>query len=222
MPWRSQHGSKVFRTLLVCLPLWGSALFSDVIDRIAISVGNQVITESQIDEEVRVTAFLNNVKLDVSEELKKGAARRLVDQALIKREMDLSRYPVPALSDADAALNDSKAHFADEAAFEGALHAYGIAETQLKEHLWWQLTVLRFVDYRFRPGIQIQDSEIQAYYQQQLAKWHEQGVQPPSLNDERSQIEEDLTQQQIDDNLDRWLEQARTQVPIRYLDETMR
>ncbi|HLG97530.1 MAG TPA: hypothetical protein VKX49_14550 [Bryobacteraceae bacterium] len=194
-----------------------------MIDRIAISVGNQVITESKIDEEVRVTAFLNNEKLDLSPAQKKQAAARLVDQALIKREMDLSRYPEPALSDADAAVKDSQAHYPDAASFEQALHTYGITEAQLKEHLWWQLTVLRFVDYRFRPGIQIQDSEIQAYYEQQLTKWQEQGVQPvPSLSDERSQIEEVLTQQQIDENLDSWLAQARVQVPIRYLDETMR
>ena len=110
----------------------------------AISVGNQVITESQIDEEVRVTAFLNNEKVDLSADQKKKAAARLIEQALIKREMDLSRYPCPTLSDADSALKDVQSHYPSQSAFEQALADHGITEAQLKEHLWWQLTVSAF------------------------------------------------------------------------------
>jgi parvulin-like peptidyl-prolyl isomerase len=198
-------------------------LGAEVIDRIAISVGNQVITESQIDEEVRVTAFLNNEPVNLSPSERKKAAERLIDQALIKREMDLSRYPLPALSDADSALNEIKSHYPSQAGFEQALAEHTITEAQLKEHLWWQLTVLRFVDYRFRPGIQLSDSEVQAYYQQQVSKWEQQGVIPiPSLSEQRAEIEEVLTERQIDENLDRWLADARKQVPIRYLDEALR
>ena len=208
---------------LACLLLAQALLCADVIDRIAISAGNQVITESQIDEEVRVTAFLNHDKLDLSLAEKKKAADRLVEQALIKREMDLSRYPIPALSDADAALQEIKSHYSSQSVFETALRDYGITEDQLKEHLWWQLTVLRFVDYRFRPGIQISDSDVQSYYQQQVQKWEQQGIKPaPSLGEERAKIEEILTEQQIDQSLDRWLADTRNQVPIRYLDEALK
>jgi len=198
-------------------------LRAEVIDRMVISVGNQVITESQIDEELRVTAFLNNEKADLSAGEKKKAAGRLIDQALIKREMDLSRYPLPVLSDADSALKEIQSHYPAQAALDQALADHGITQAQLKEHLWWQLTVLRFVDYRFRPGIQISDSEVQSYYQQQVSKWQQQGVKPiPSLSDERAEIEQVLTEQQVDQNLDQWLAEARKQVPIRYLDEALR
>ena len=52
-----------------------------IIDRIAITVANQVITESQIDDEIRVTAFLNREPLDLSAAAKKQAAGRLIEQA---------------------------------------------------------------------------------------------------------------------------------------------
>lgn len=198
-------------------------LGGDVIDRVAMTVANQVVTETQIDEEVRVTAFLNREKPDLAPAERKIAAGRLIDQALIKREMELSRYPMPALNDVDSELKDLVDRFGNQAAFEKALRDYGITEDELKEHLRWQLTVLRFIDYRFRPGIQISDADIQSYYQQQLLKWREQGVQPiPSLEDERSQIEEILTQQQIDQSLDQWLADARKQASIRYLDDTLK
>jgi len=197
-------------------------LGGDVIDRIAITVANQVITASQMDEEVRVTEFLNREKLDLSLADKKAAASRLIDQALIKREMELSHYPLPELSASDRELKDLESRYENPKAFEDGLRDYGITEAALREHLRWQLTVLRFIDYRFRPGIQIQDADIQSYYQQQLLKWREQGIQPvPTLEDERAQIEEILTQQQIDESLDHWLADARRQASIRYLDDTL-
>ncbi|HYL34992.1 MAG TPA: hypothetical protein VEV17_03645 [Bryobacteraceae bacterium] len=208
-------------------PLWlficaGWMLRGDVIDRIAISVGMQVITEAQIEQEVRITAVLNDAKIDLSTAERKKAAGRLIEQALVKREMEFSRYPQPAPSETDATLREAKARYASEAAYQDALRQYGISEDDLKQRLLWQLTLLRFIDFRFRPGIQISDSEVQAYYQQQRIKWQQQGVQPvPSLADARPQIEEILTQQRIDQSLDQWLAEARGQVPIRYHDEAL-
>ena len=86
-------------------------LGADVIDRIAITVANQAITASQIDEEVRVTAFLNREKLDLSLAEKKAAAGRLLDQALIRREMELSHYPLPELSDAERELKGLQSRY---------------------------------------------------------------------------------------------------------------
>jgi hypothetical protein len=202
-------------TCLVLLP-------ADIIDRIAISAGNQVITESQIDEEVRVTEFLNGEKLDLSAGERKKAAGRLVEQALVKREMELSRYPLPPLSDADKQLQMLKAGYPSQAQFQDALRSYGIAEDALKRRLWWQLTLLRFVDFRFRPGIQVQDSDVQAYYKQQVATWQKEGMQSiPRFEEARGQIEEILTQQRIDEAMNQWLSEVRMQVSVRYRDETL-
>lgn len=198
-------------------------LSADIIDRIAISVGNQAITESQIDDEVRVTEFLNGDKLDVSASESKKAADRLIEQALVKREMEQSRYPLPALSEGNEQLQMLKASFQNDAQFQEALKAYGISQDDLSRRLWWQLTILRFVDYRFRPGIQIQDSEVQAYYKKQVTKWQEEGSKTiPTLPEARGQIAEILTQQKIDEALDQWLTSERMQVMIQYHDETLR
>jgi len=210
------------------LVAWGAAgLLSliaraEIIDRIAISVGNQVITESQIEEEIRITAFLNRSKVDISAAAKKQAADQLIEQALVKRDMEFSRYPMPALSDADASLQALKKGYGDEAQYRVALESYGIGEDALKRRLAWQLTLLRFIDFRFRPGIQIQDADIEAYYRQQLAKWQANGQQQiPKLEDTREEIGEALTQQRIDEALDRWLADVRMQVSIRYVDEAL-
>jgi hypothetical protein len=194
-------------------------LSAEIIDRIVVTVGNQVITQSQVDEEIRVTAFLNRDKLDLSADAKKEAASRLIEQALIKREMDLSRYPLPELSDASESLKTLKAMYPSEAQFQDALESYGITSDDLTHRLWWQLTLLRFIDYRFRPGIQIPTSDVQAYYRQQVSQWEQKGTKPiPTLEESRDQIEEILTQKRIDKALDQWIKDTRSQVTITYLD----
>jgi hypothetical protein len=197
-------------------------LSAEIIDRIAISVGNQVITESQIDEEIRLTAFLNQEPLYLDNVQRKKAGGRLIEQTLVRREVEFSRYPLPPLSDAAKALETLKARYKTQTEYQQALDAYGITEESLERRLSWQETLLRFIDYRFRPGIQIPDADVQAYYLQQLDRWRQEGIQPvPSLEDVRVSIEQTLTEQRIDQAMDRWLADTRTQVAIRFHDEAL-
>jgi hypothetical protein len=213
------------RTISRCCLLLAAGLAplsSEIIDRIAITVSSQVITESQIDQEIRITAFLNRDKLDVSPAARKQAADRLIEQALVKREMDLSHYPLPQAGDAGAALEGIQATYPSKADFAAALASYGISEADLTRRLLWQFTLLRFIEYRFRPGIQIPDADVQTYYRQQVSGWEKQGLKAiPSLEDSRDQIEEILTQKRIDLALDQWLAGARKQAAVNYHDATL-
>ncbi len=192
----------------------------EIIDRIAVSVGNQVITEAQIVDEIRIAAFLNNKAPDLSQAGKKAAAERLIEQTLVRREMDVGHYPLPDLSEADPLEQELHAKYGSPADFDRALAKAGIAEPDLKQHLWWQLTLLRFIDYRFRPAVQIQDAAIKDYYDKQRAEWEKQGVKPiPSLEDSRTDIEKILTEQRVDRAMDRWLGDSRTRVEILFRKE---
>ncbi len=209
--------------LIVLAILLVAPASAEIIDRIAITVGNQVVTESQIDSEIRVTAFLNQENVDLSAAAKKEAASRMIEQALIKREMDLSRYPLPQLSDAAVSMQSIRAMYPSESEFDAALKMHGISADDLTQRLWWQLTLLRFIDYRFRPGIQIPATDVQAYYRRQVSDWRQKGTAPiPTLEESRDQIEEILTQQRIDQALDQWLKETQNQVPIVYLDPQLK
>jgi hypothetical protein len=195
----------------------------EIIDRIAITVGNQVITAAQVEEEIRLTAFLNHEKPDFSAAERKKAAGRLIEQALIKRDMDLSRYPLPGTGEAAASWSDVKLSYAPESLYQQKLHEYGITEDALERRLIWQLTLLRFIDYRFRPAIQIPEADVKTYYDQELAKWKQQDLQSvPTWEDSLAKIEEILTQQRIDQALDTWMAETRKQVTINYVDEALK
>jgi hypothetical protein len=200
--------------------LFGLAIVSlagqaEIIDRIAVSVANQVITEQQVDEEVRVTAFQNQTELNLSSAEKKKAAERLIEQTLVKREMEFSRYAPPQPAEADAPLAAIKASLG--ANYLPKLSQYGIDEAALRRHLLWQVALLRFTDERFRPGIQVLEQDVRAAYDAQVIKWKEQRLTPiPSFEDARAKLEDELTTERTDQALDRWLGDTRTQVEIRF------
>jgi hypothetical protein len=215
--------SMTMRGLLIAFALVALTASAEIIDRIAVSVGNQVITEDQINDEIRVTAFLNHEKPDLTPAEKRKAAERLVEQTLIRREMALTHYPIPPLSDADAKMKEIERGYPNRDAFLKALQLYGIGEDDLRQRLWWQATLLKFIDERFRPTVQLSNAEIRQYYREQVQKWREQHVSPiPTFEESRSAMEQALMEERVDQALDRWLGDARTQVDIRYRKEAFR
>src|ERR1700676_5334931 len=99
---------------------------AEIIDRIAVSVGNDIITTDQIHDEICVTAFLNHTQPNLNADERRKAAERLIEQTLIKREMDFTHYPLPSLADAEPLLTKVAAQYPDRQDFLKALIPYGI------------------------------------------------------------------------------------------------
>lgn len=192
---------------------------AEVIDRVAVSVGKQIITAGQIDEEIRVTAFLNHEEPKFTVEEKKKAAERLIEQALIKDGMEKSHYPLPTLADAEPMVKLREDEYPGHEAFLAALAQYGITPDVLRQHVWWQVTLLKFIDDRFRPAVQVSNAEIAQHYREQVQKWRDEGrSQIPTLQESRAAMERALIEERVDNALDRWLGDERTRVDIRFRD----
>ncbi len=204
------------RWLLIPALAIASSLSAEIIDRIAVVVGSAVITASEVDREVRLTDFLNQTPLDLNVAARKKAVDRLIEQRLINREVELTRYPTPARSDADKPLAAVKARFKTAVLFEQALKEYGISEQDLKDHLYRQLTILRFIEQRFRPGIQISEEETQQEFARR-ANEKPSSPQSATLDESHQQITDALIERRVDQQLEQWLKnvRARTKIEIR-------
>jgi hypothetical protein len=214
--------------------LWSAALFfaislaaclqAEIVDRVAIYSGTQVITELQLDEEMRVTAFLNRKPVVRTVDSRRAAADRLIDQMMVEREMRLSRYPLPSATEIQKYFDQVKRQFGTEAAFENALAKYYLTNTILRSHLALQLTMLRFIDYRFRPEVAIGGADIAKYYRDHLPDWiaAHPNQPPPSLTSSREKIRKVLISKQADKALDAWLKQNRKQMHLVFLDRTLK
>jgi hypothetical protein len=169
-----------------------------VVDRIAVVVGSDVITESEVLEEVRMTEFLNGQPLDLSPARRRAAAERLVDQQLIRDEMQIGGYPEPPESDVDATMAQfRKQHLGgSEAALRASLQKYGLTESELKKHLRWQIAAVGFTNARFHPGIAAAAS---------TAAGRKAGAAPPAAT--------------VEEQLDAWLKEKRKSTSIRFFKE---
>jgi peptidyl-prolyl cis-trans isomerase SurA len=208
----------MLRLLCLC-GILGAPARADIVDRIAVGVGNSVITTGDIEREIRVTAFLNGTKPDFSPATRRATAERLVEQQLVRKELEISSYPAPAASAGAAALADfRKSHFPQDAAFQHALEADGLTAEEVQNELLWQLTLLRFIDVRFRPAVQVTEQDIRNYFEKTVKPVVEKSHpgKPVSLDEYRDRIRETLTGQRADQELDNWLKEARQRTEIVY------
>ena len=206
------------RPTLLCVLLLLCAGRAEIIDRVAVVVGNRVITESEILREVRLTAFLNGAPVDFSAASKRKTAERLVEQRLIRNEMDSSLYPLPEPEAVDEMAKDLQSKFPNRERYEQELQRAGIAEEDLKAHLRRQLITLRFLEFRFRPGIQVGEDEVNKYFNDRLApelKKAHPGTEF-ALDDYREQVEQALIGEMVDKASDTWLKGARDRTRIEF------
>jgi hypothetical protein len=210
----------LFRSLVfVCLGLLspgGPGLaWGDTLDRIAVTVGKEVITESQIVLDLEVAAFLDHKAADLTVAAKRASAERLVDLVLILREAEESRVTLPSTEAAKGLV----APYAAESGYQADLQRYGISESDLAKHLLAGLQMLTFTNLRFRPDVMLSEQEIKSYYDKLVAKTPSAAGPIPSLEDSREQIEKILTEQKVLEALDQWLVLARGTARIQYRDK---
>jgi hypothetical protein len=193
------------------------AAHATVLDRIAVTVGKQVITESDVILDLRVSAFLDQKPVDLSGEQKRKSADRLVEQTLILKEAEFSRVPLVSDADQANALAQVKAQFGSEAEYRAALERYRITEADLTAHLQAGLRAMRFTDLRFRPEIQLSEEDLREFYDTLAAEWKRKNpAEVPTFEASRDQVEKLLTEQRVAQALDRWLGAQRSETRILY------
>jgi hypothetical protein len=203
--------------IVACLILLASITRAEIVDRVAANIGRRVITDTEVEQEVRVEAFVEGVPVDLSAANKRRVLDRLVDQFLIRKELEFTRFA--PVSDADVAPmpKQIRDRYSSEEAFKEALNKYQISADDLKKQVSWTLTMLRFIEYRFQPAVQVTQSQIRQEYRRRVADWKQRSdAAVPPLQQIQPEIEKLLRQRLVDAALDGWLGEARTQNDIVY------
>jgi hypothetical protein len=194
-------------------------LRGEIIDRIVVAVDRKVITEGQLDEELRITALMDHLPLDRNREKRRAAADRLIEQTLVRKEMELSRYPLPGKEEILAYRREVAKQYGGDAELEKELVRYSVREDVLLEHLRFQLMTLRFLAYRFPPDLEASDLEIAEAYRKKVIEWQRThtGV-PPTLEESYEGVKKSILDERAEAAFSTWLEESRKQVQITYLD----
>jgi hypothetical protein len=208
-----------WRTVL-CVHLVIAAFGAVVLDRVAIIVGRRVVKSSNLDRDLRASQFVNGEPLNLGPQAKRKIIERMIDQELIRQEIMGGGYSRPAEQEAVAFLQQLKRDRArgSDVQFAAALAKYGLTEEQLRQYLWWQLTVLRFIEERFRPGVLVTDQDVKAYYEQNRAQLEKANPKSNSFEALDPKIREILVGERVNKVFNEWLDQARRNTRIQTRD----
>lgn len=211
----------VILALAFLFPCSPAALAGEEVDRVVVTVNDNPILASDVEDAVGVEALLQGKKLsDIQLSDRRAALERLIDRELLRQQM--SNVYIPTEQQVDIRMAQARSLFPGAKSDQGwrdTLAAHGLDEQELKNGVQEQEQLLRFIDARLRPTVGVSRSEIETYYNEKLApELKRKGEVVEPLSQLQPQIHELLLQQKIDSQLSAWLANLRNQATVRIAD----
>jgi peptidyl-prolyl cis-trans isomerase SurA len=202
----------------------GASASGVVLDRLIAVVNEDVILESDVDEERRFEEI--QPYRAATEGTRAKIVERLVDRALILQQAALEPEDVVTEKELDAQLatlrRDIPAckqyHCETDDGWKNFLGSHGFTVAEFSSRWRQRMQLLKFIEVRFRNGITIKDEEIEAYYEKtMLPEYAKRNVTPPPIETVKARIEEVLLQQEVGALLEDWLKSLRAQGSVRIM-----
>jgi len=88
-----------------------------------------------------------------------------------------------------------------------------VSEPELRRLLHRQLSILKYVEFRFRPQVRVDDEEVRRVWEE------EQAGRPagPALEDEQEAIRARLERRALDERVEAWVRELRARADVRYV-----
>jgi peptidyl-prolyl cis-trans isomerase SurA len=219
--------SRVFATvgaialLLAALCFYSGQSSAEVIDRIVATVNGHIILQSDWEEALSYEALLSNRLLSqFSEQDRRAVLDRLIDQELLREQMKSADFPHASDNEVEARVSEARKLYPEAASVESwqsLLVQYHLTEKDLSVHVRQQIDLMRLIDARLRPAVQIDSKSIEAYYRDQFVpKLKQSGVSEVPYADVSAKIREVLTQQKVSELLVSWLQTLRSEGEVRF------
>jgi hypothetical protein len=207
---------RLFLILVLALPLRSGA--GELLDRVIVSVNGKPLLESDWSGEVRYELFMSGRAISASTvQDRQGALDRIIDQELLRQQGRAADFRAATPEEIDVQMELLRKQSDQEhpgESWDGRLREYGLNEGELRAHVQMELNQLRVVDARLRPSIQVDASEIEAYYRTKVQT--EAGNAAIPYAEAVPKIREILVQQKMNQFLESWLESLRAQAKIQH------
>ena len=196
-----------------------------LVDQVVAVVNGDLVLESDVDEDRRFQTFLpfTNPSRTFN---RMQAIERLIDRTLILQQAKLQ--PDSAVTDAEAQEQlhllrkeipaCAEYHCETEQGWEKFVNHEGFTVAELNQRWKERMQVLKFIEIRFRSGIDISQAQIKAYYDEKLLpEYAKRNATAPKLDVLNDRIHEILLQQQVSALLLDWLKSLKAQGTIRVM-----
>jgi hypothetical protein len=190
-----------------------------VVDRIVVRIEDDIITLSEMRELAGYQELVDG-KTEPDDQL----LSELIEQWVVNAEATATQFPPPPDSEVDRETASIESHFADSQnsrsqaprqTYEQRLIELQMTPPTVRRIVKKEIYLARYLDYKFRPAVQIEDPAIETYYHQVLAPDLAAKKQPlPPLDEVRETIRELLVQQGISERATSWLEDTKSRLNI--------
>jgi peptidyl-prolyl cis-trans isomerase SurA len=196
-----------------------AAQIGEVIDRIVATVNGHIILQSDWDEALCYEALLSGRPLgQFNDEDRRAVLDRLIDQELLSEQMKLASFQHASEAEAAAQIAEARKQYPDARSEDGwlaVLARFGLREKDLVSHVQQQIDLMRLVDARLRPAVQIDSKTVEAYYREKFVPQLKQsGAGDVPLSDVSAKIRELLTQEKVNELMVSWLQSLRSESKV--------
>jgi len=208
-----------FACMVICvLATAGLAPAQEVLDKIVARVDTDIILLSDVRELARYQSFV-----DEKAESDAQILDRLIDQWIVRNEAKAALFPQPSGEEVQRSLERLKRSFSSPEAYADREKQAGLTDEDIVRMLTAQLYLSNYLDSRFRASVQINEKDIEEFYQTRvIPRAQSRGQTPPTLDAARGFIQEALVQRAINERADQWLEESRSRVRIeKMMDERL-
>jgi hypothetical protein len=203
---------------------------AQVLDGVVAVVNNHAILASDLSDEIRLSV-LDPVRNGEGTLTRKRALEQLIGRSLIEqqiREEDMQAANPPQ-AEVDARIAEIRKELpacvrqncASDDGWTAFLIEHDLTPERVESYMRYRLEILRFIERRFRQGIQISQEQIETYYKDTLLPLYAPGEDIPTLAKVAPRIQEILLQRQVNVLFDDWLTKLRKQGDVEVLDPTL-
>jgi hypothetical protein len=205
-------------TVALIMALAGVSRAGSIVDRVVRSVNGHVVLQSDWEQEIAFEALLNGRQPDSFTTAERNAALdRLIDQELLREQVRPGQMAQSSEAAARVAeVRKLQPDWTSEEGWRAALQRYGLTQTDLEARLNAEVQLMKLVEDRLRPAIQIDQKAVESYYHDQLLpQLQKAGENAKPLTEMYGRIKVLLAEKKMNELLSGWLASLRSGSNIR-------
>lgn len=219
---RHRRNSSVCRLASFCLAFFiieSGFAYGDEIDRLIAAVNGIAITEGDLDLTRSLNAIIFYGK-DAAGASRGEEIERLIDQELMRQELKSFSMTGEEEDKAAVRMQSLRDAYAAKGGLSALLKRIGLQESELISYIRLESSIVKFVDFRFQPFVNVSGEEIRAYYEKRLTpQLRESSIPLPTIEQISAKIEVILREEKINAVLDQWMKDIRRNSRIEYFDD---
>jgi hypothetical protein len=177
------------------------------------NVNGHVVLQSDWEEEIAFEAFVNGRTPDsFTIDERKAALDRVIDQELLREQVRPSESaPADEIATRIGEVRKLHPEAATDDGWSAALQHCGLTQAELEKRVGQSIQLMRLVEARLRPSIQIDQKAVESYYQEQLLpELKKAGGREVALPEVFGHIRDLLAEQRLNQLIHGWLASLRS------------